>query len=71
MTTIYYDYDARFSKSDREFLIHNGRGTLTPVQPVRGVKVQTIEVTDEELAIWYAAKDFNESHVWKGFGGRR
>ena len=71
MTKIYYDYNARFAQTDRAEIIRKGYGRVAPIIPTKGVKVQTVELTDSEFIEWAAAKRRAEETVWNGFGGRR
>jgi hypothetical protein len=71
---IFHEFSRVLAESDRLDIIRNGWGGTTPVKPIRGrtgTKVQAIEVSAEELAIWQAAKDRAAANVWVGFGGRR
>ena len=61
---VYEEYSKRWAESSREEIIRNGRGALTPAVATKHTKVQVVELTNDEFAVWLAAKERNAANLW-------
>ena len=65
--TIYHEFSRHLPESDRAEIIRCGWGSTTPVKPIKGrtgTRVQVIEVTEDEYAVWLAAQERTKATLW-------